>query len=65
MAAAAGIREHGGGTTGPMSITRRQLLAAAAPTAAWPQANAADQEHGVFWRVKATGEGVLFGVHGI
>jgi hypothetical protein len=44
-----------------MAITRRQVLAAAARTAAWPQANAADQEHAVFRRLKATGEGVLFG----
>jgi hypothetical protein len=44
-----------------MEITRVQVLAAAARTAAWPQANAADQEHAVFRRLKATGEGVLFG----
>jgi hypothetical protein len=60
-AAAAGIRERGAKGAGPMAITRRQVLAAAARTAAWPQANAADQEHAVFRRLKATGEGVLFG----
>ena len=34
-----------------MEITRVQVLADAARTAAWPQANAADQEHAVFRRL--------------